>query len=57
MKKIYSSLFLLLVSCISMQAQLTLTPFVSAVNKVTDITNVGDDRLFIVEQEGKDQDF
>lgn len=53
MKKIYSSLFLLLVSCVSMQAQLTLTPFVSAVNKVTDITNVGDDRLFIVEQEGR----
>jgi glucose/arabinose dehydrogenase len=35
------------------QAQLTLTPFVNAVNKVTDITNVGDDRLFIVEQEGR----
>ena len=53
MKKLYFSLLLFLMSFCIVQAQLTLTPFVNAVNKVTDITNVGDDRLFIVEQEGR----
>ncbi len=44
--------FLLLKSnCIS--AQIALVPFINDVTKVTDITNCGDDRLFIVEQAGK----
>jgi glucose/arabinose dehydrogenase len=34
-------------------AQMTVDPFVSNVFKVTDITNCGDDRLFIAEQAGK----
>src|SRR5687768_12023008 len=34
-------------------SQITLSPFVSNVFSVTDITHCGDDRLFIVEQEGK----
>ncbi len=34
-------------------AQLSITPFVSNVFKVTDIAHAGDDRLFIVEQAGR----
>jgi glucose/arabinose dehydrogenase len=36
-----------------MNAQLSLVPFVNNVSGVTDITNCGDDRLFIVEQQGR----
>src|SRR5689334_1106945 len=34
-------------------SQLTLQPFVLNVTAVTDITNCGDDRIFITEQKGK----
>ncbi len=37
----------------SADAQMSVTPFVSNVFKVTDITHAGDDRLFIVEQAGR----
>ena len=45
--------FLILVSHTIVQAQLSVVPFVNDVTKVTDITNCGDDRLFIAEQQGK----
>lgn len=49
------SLLAISVLCVvsTANAQLTLTPFVNNVAKVTDITNCGDNRLFIVEQAGR----
>lgn len=47
------SIFFLLLKCEFGKAQLNVIPFVTGVTKVTDITNCGDDRLFIAEQQGK----
>ncbi len=51
--KSFIFLALILVSITIVKAQIVVVPFVNDVAKVTDITNCGDDRLFIVEQQGK----
>lgn len=51
---IYSALALVL-SCLSTEAQVTLTQFSTGFTAPVDIKNCGDDRLFIVEQNGRIQ--
>ncbi|MFM7054912.1 MAG: PQQ-dependent sugar dehydrogenase [Bacteroidota bacterium] len=47
------TILLTLISSFVSTAQMSVIPFVTAVNRVTDIQNCGDDRIFIVEQVGR----
>lgn len=53
MKKVFTTLWLGLSVALSVQAQVTLTPFASGFTSPVDIKHCGDDRIFILEQNGQ----